>query len=75
MKKKAASKNMEVARLMPSLYHSIPGAPFDIRKSEVVQWLVKNPDILNYIWNNIKNSGAVVFDSKSGKWQGVDYDD
>lgn len=74
MKKGIRSKNLEVAKYMPPLRHSIPGQEFDINKSEVVQWLLKQPDILNYIWNNIKNSEDVIYNTSAGKWQGIDYE-
>lgn len=59
---------------MPPLYHTIPGEKFDIRKSRVIWWLTKQPDILNWLWNNISQSGMVTYNPETGKWQGVDYD-
>lgn len=67
------SNLIEVAKNMPPLYHTIPRQEFDISNSEVVNWLLKQPDTLKYVWNNIKNSGSVIYDSDTGKWQGVDY--
>ena len=74
MPKPNREKILNAATTMPPLHHSIPDQPFDIRNSEVVKWLAKQPEILNYVWNNIKNSGAVVFNPETGKWQGVDYE-
>lgn len=68
------SKLLDVAKTMPPLYHTIPNEMFDIEKSEVVQWLIKQPDILNYVVNRIKSSGLIIYDSQSGVWEGVDYD-
>nr|DAQ41937.1 MAG TPA: hypothetical protein [Caudoviricetes sp.] len=59
---------------MPPLYHSIPGEKFDIRKSRTLWWLIKQPEILNYVWNNIKQSGFVKYDSVTGKWTGIDFE-
>ncbi len=59
---------------MPPLYHTIPGEKFDIRKSRVIWWLTKQPDILNWLWNNISQSGMVTYNPETGKWQGVDYE-
>lgn len=59
---------------MPPLYHTIPGEKFDIRKSRVIWWLTKQPDILNWLWNNISQSGMVAYNPETGKWQGVDYE-
>lgn len=71
--RKKRSKMLEAARLMPPLRHSIPGKEFDIKNSEVVKWLLKNPAVWNYVWNNVKESGSVSYNPETGKWQGVDY--
>lgn len=65
----------DAARKMPPLRHSIPGQPFDIRNSEVIQWLIQQPDILKYIFEKA-NTGlhAIRYDSNTGTWQGADYD-
>ena len=72
MAKTRKSKLLETAKQMPPLYHTIPGQDFDMSKSEVVKWLLEQPEIQNYVWNNIKNSGSVIYDSDTGKWKGVD---
>lgn len=75
---KRKSKYLDIAKKMPPLYHTIPGEDFDIAKSEVAKWLVSQPEILNYVVNRIKGSNGqttyIVFDPKTRKWQGVDYD-
>ena len=58
---------------MPPLYHKIPNQDFDIRKSRVIWWLIKQPDVLNGIWNEVKQSGNIKYDSATGKWKGVDF--
>lgn len=68
------NKLISVARKMPPLYHSIPGEKFDIRKSRTLWWLIKQPEILNYVWNHIKQSGFVKYDSVTGKWTGIDFE-
>lgn len=73
MVRRKRNKIFDVARFMPPLRHSIPGEEFDIKKSEVVKWLLRNPAILNYVWNNIKQSGVVEYNPKTGTWKGVDY--
>jgi hypothetical protein len=73
-KTKSRSRKLNIARKLPPSYHTIPGQEFDIKKSEVMKWLIDQPDILNYLWNNIKQSGDVEYDSETGIWTGVDYD-
>lgn len=72
---KKRAKILEVAKLMPPLRHSIPGEDFDIQKSEALKWIMQSPVAWNYIWNNIKQSGVIIYNSDTGTWQGVDYDD
>ena len=68
------SKLLAVAKHMPPLYHKLPGEVFDIEKSEVVKWLVQQPEILNYIFNQIKGKNPyIVYNSTTGKWRGIDY--
>ncbi|MBP1546316.1 MAG: hypothetical protein J6A37_06930 [Oscillospiraceae bacterium] len=73
--KKCRSKKLMVARNMPPLYHRIPGQTFDITQSDVLKWLTSQPEILNYIWDNIKNSDDVYYDAATGKWCGADYEE
>lgn len=69
------SEKLEVIKQMPPSYHTLPGQKFDIKKSEVVQWLVDQPEILNNLWNRLKQSGFVKYDSDTGLWTGVDYEE
>lgn len=75
---KKISKYLEVAKEMPPLYHTLPGEKFDIRKSEVVKWLLEQPEIMNYIVNRIKGgkeqSPFITYDPSTGKWKGVNYE-
>lgn len=71
---KRRSKKLNIARKLPPSYHTLPGEKFDIKKSEVINWLIDQPDILNFLWDNIKQSGNVEYDSETGIWAGVDYD-
>lgn len=61
------------AKKMPPLFHKIPNEEFDLRKSRTLWWLVKQPEILNYIWEAVKQSGAIVYDNATKKWRGVDF--
>ena len=69
------SNLLSAVRKMPPLYHTIPDEKFDIKKSRTLWWLLKQPDILNWIWNHIKDSGFVTYNSNTGKWQGIDYEE
>ncbi len=70
-----ASKQLHSALKMPPLHHKVDvsGGKFDITKSEVSLWLMQQPDIMQYVFTRIKNSGLIVYDSEAGTWQGKDY--
>ena len=59
---------------MPPRYHKLPGEDYDIKKSEGVNWLIQCPDILEYVWDQFKQSGDIEYNPETGKWQGVDYE-
>lgn len=70
---------LEHAKKMPPLYHTLPGEDFDMSKSEVANWLIKQPLALHVLFQLIKNvsckNHAIEYDSNTGKWQGVDYEE
>lgn len=74
MQKNKVSKLLDVARKMPPLYHTLPGKEFSIQSSEMAQWMIQQPEILQYIVNRIRDGHHIVYNRETGKWQGVDYD-
>jgi len=68
------SEKLNCIKTMPPLRHSIPGYDFDIRNSEVVNWLIQQPDILQWLMQNARNTGFLIYDPLSGLWRGCDYD-
>lgn len=67
---------LKVARNMPPLYNTKPGEKFEIEKSEVAQWLIKQPEAMMLVLNFVcrrKHDKVVELDAKSGKWHGIDY--
>ena len=73
-KKNEPLRLMSALKDMPPLYHSLPGHSFDIRNSEVIKWLVSNPEVLQYLFDKANKSGFIIYNPKTGKWQGVNYD-
>ena len=72
--KKVLNKKLRVIKNMPPLYHTLPNRNFDIKKSEVVRWLIEHPEVLNYLWDHIKQSGMLEYDIETKKWKGIDYE-
>ena len=66
---------LDVAKKMPPLRHSVPGLNFDIAQSEVVGWLIKQPEIMQEIFDIARNRKVIIYNPETQKWQGVDYHD
>ncbi len=68
------SKKLDVAKKLPPSYHKLLGENYDAKKSEALQWLIQQPAIQEFVWDQIKQSGDVEYDRETGIWTGVDYD-
>ena len=62
------------ARNMPPLYHTLPDGQFDIMKSEVVNYLVRIPEIRQKIFDMAMNHGVIQYDPYTRIWKGVNWD-
>ena len=69
--KKSKSQKFTCASLMPPLRHSVPGQAFDIRQSEAVHWLLRQPSIAQYVFDMAKR--YLLYDADTGTWHGSDY--
>ena len=66
-----SKKVIAVAETMPELSHYPDRSQqFDIRKSEVVQWIIQQPEILQWLFNVINNNGLIQFDPATQTWKG-----
>lgn len=72
-KSKGRQNIVDVAKRMPPLFHKLPNEDFDYRKSRTLWWLIKQPEVLKYIWDTVRQSEAIVYDSKTHKWHGIDF--
>jgi len=73
-KKRARNKKLMFAANMPPLYHTQPGQIYSQRNSDVLQWLAAKPMLLEYIFEQANNAKEIVYDSNTGKWQGVSFE-
>lgn len=74
MKRKRSSK-WNIAKYMPPLKHSGADDGFDIANSEAAVWLARQPDIMQIIFDSVREHGEIVFDPVTRTWQGIDYGD
>lgn len=61
---------MECGRKMPELKHSFDGEKFDIEKSEVVNWLINQPDVKLLIYDLFRVNAYIVYDPEKKTWKG-----
>lgn len=74
-KKKIRSRNLDVLKKMPPVYHTIPGQEYDLNNSELVNWLISQDEIKQWLASYLKSlSDYVKYDSEKGYWVGIDYE-
>lgn len=77
-KEQARNGRLAVAKQMPPLRHKVDDRPFDIRRSEVAQWLCSQPSIMQYVFDKVGSGagglGVIEYDAETGTWQGVDWE-
>lgn len=64
--------SLDVAKTMPPLRHTV-GDQFDINTSEVVNWLIKQPQVRQYIFRTTSAAGLIVYDPATGTWSGKNH--
>jgi len=65
---------MEAARKMPPLPHFVRGEPsFDIMRSKAAEWLSRQPEIRQWLWNIAKKHGSIILDLENHVWHGADH--
>jgi hypothetical protein len=69
---KNKNTRLNEALFMPPLRHSTT-EPFDIMKSEAVDWMCRQPVIRNYLFSVASRYGLIVFNKSTGTWQGRDW--
>lgn len=74
-KQKRRSKKLLIAKKMPPLYHTLPGQEFELKKSQVLNWLSSELIIQEWIMEQLKTAGYIVYNPNTGQWKGVDSDD
>jgi len=67
-----SSKAFHKASLMPESNHwPDKSQPFEWSKSEVIQWLVSQPEIQAYIFYKLTQSDAIAFNPETSTWKGT----
>lgn len=74
-KKRKRSKNLEVLKNMPPAYHTLPGEEYDPFKSELIEWAIAQPDILNWLGGYLTSIGYTKYDPETGFHVGIDFEE
>lgn len=69
---KKRSRMISAFAEMPGLSH-YPDRdnPFDHKKSEVLQWAMKQPLLWEWLWDKLKAMGVIEFNPADKKWYGI----
>lgn len=58
---------------MPPLYHTLPGAKFDINKSQILDWILKQDEIKKWLVGYLKNTKYIEYNPDTKLWTGINY--
>ena len=67
------SRRLMAAKNMPPLKKREKGLAYDAGKDQVKQWFGENQDLMNWLFDKVKDMGYIRYDSETGSWVGVDY--
>ena len=74
------NRRLNCLRKLPPLRHKKDGVPYDVMKSEVVDWMIQQPEVRQWLYDKLtdKTGGRIpefiTYNHETGTWQGVDYD-
>ncbi len=68
----ARAEKFQSASMMPPLRHKTT-EPFDVMQSEVCDWLCRQPQIRQLVFDMAKSTGLIEYDADDGVWYGTDY--
>jgi hypothetical protein len=76
MSKKRETKAYKAVARMPAGMshnpHNRKYPDFDLAESEVIQWIIKQPPVLQMLYDYYRLNKAIVFDPETKTWSGTD---
>lgn len=68
-----SKKVSNAVRRMPALsHHRDKSEPFSNEKSEVMTWLVSQPEVRQWVMDHCREAGLIRFHAGTGLWHGID---
>ena len=68
-------KRLLVGKDMPPLYRTQPDEKYSYKTDDVFKWISERPGLINFIFDKLVANKYIFYDSDTGKWQGVDYEE
>ena len=73
--RRAKDKRLLIAKGMPPLKRTHSDEKYSYKNDEVLKWIAERPGLLCYVFDKLSNGKYIEYDSTTGTWRGVDYDD
>ncbi len=61
-----------VLRMPPLAHWPNQYRPFDVSKSDVVRWLIHQPDVQQWLFDTMRSRQWIAYDAARGLWHGRD---
>lgn len=74
MKKSKYDKRLSVAKYMPPMKRRSDKV-YTPQTDPCFCWLMKQPDIISYIFDLVKRIGYIQYDAEAGIYKGIEYND
>lgn len=73
--RKINDKRLLVSRKMPYLSKTQDNQKYTFENDEVLEWISKQPKILEFVFDKLYGAGHICYDHSIGKWRGADYEE
>lgn len=70
--KKGRSKLWDGLKNMPPLHHKLSDEDFDLEKSEVLSWIGKDKQTMDWVMRSAAKNGYISYNKSTGKWSGIE---
>lgn len=74
-KKRIQDRRLQVALKMPPLRRKQPNALYEVNADEVTCWIKRQPELILFMFDKLKDNGYIKYDSERGIWQGANWGD
>ena len=68
-------KRLSIAKKMPPLPRRHASGPYSAESDRVLDWVKTQTDLLAYLVDLLDRNDCITYNSETGLWQGVDYED